>query len=35
LSGKEGDVLRALIGYTSVLVLFMSLLTWLANLLAF
>ena len=35
MAGREGDVLRALIGYTSVLVLFMSLLTWLANLLVF
>lgn len=30
MAGKEGDVLRALMGYTVALVLFVSLLTWLA-----
>lgn len=33
LAGSEGDVLRALIGYTAILVLFICLLTGLANLL--
>ena len=35
MAGKEGDVLRALIGYTALLVMFISLLTGLANLLGF
>lgn len=34
MAGREGDVLRALIGYTTTLILFISLLTWLANSLA-
>jgi len=33
MAGKEGDILRALIGYTTVLVLFIGLLTGLSNLL--
>jgi lactate permease len=35
LAGAEGDVLRALIGYTALLVMFISLLTGLASLLGF
>ena len=35
MAGKEGDVLRALIGYTALLVMFISLLTGLASLLGF
>ena len=35
MAGKEGDVLRALIGYTALLVMFVSLLTGLAGLLGF
>lgn len=35
MAGKEGDVLRALVGYTALLVLFISLLTGLASLLGY
>jgi len=35
MAGKEGDVLRALVGYTALLVMFISFLTGLANLLGF
>jgi hypothetical protein len=35
MAGKEGDVLRALIGYTALLVMFIGILTGLAILLGF
>jgi lactate permease len=35
MAGKEGDVLRALVGYTALLVMFISLLTGLTILLGF